>query len=157
VGPGRRWLNLDDLARPRRLDLLTGRADGSIIPERAIYKLEGDVLTLTINAPDRPRPTGFRADRKSPSTAVYTLHRWADDVAESEKTAVRIFVLKQAPASEVERVLRERLQPNEGRRIHLASEGRINAVIVRVRRELLAEVEAAVSDLDRKAASRSVR
>jgi uncharacterized protein (TIGR03067 family) len=57
---------LDPTKKPRAIDLVTRRSDGTTQTARGIYKIEGDRVTLCTNsAKDGERPTEFASRRQT--------------------------------------------------------------------------------------------
>jgi RNA polymerase sigma factor (sigma-70 family) len=69
------YLRIDLRVSPRAMDLMRGQANGSIATERAIYKLEGDRLTLCIGRPNGNRPKEFRAAETGPFPTLVEYRR----------------------------------------------------------------------------------
>jgi uncharacterized protein (TIGR03067 family) len=65
---------LDDKANPKTWDFINGKIEHGTDPpdNKAIYKLEGDTLTITMSSNGTDRPTKFIDPKEGPGTLVLT-------------------------------------------------------------------------------------
>src|SRR5262249_1342930 len=94
---GKTYLHLDAQASPKAIDLVRGQASGRIGTERAIYKLEGDSLTLCTGRPEGERPREVRA---SAAGLFPTLSRFR----RLNETDARVKASAWDPAAEIRRI-----------------------------------------------------
>ena len=66
---------LDPKQDPKHIDMMIPNDSGTPQLSRGIYKIEGDVLTLTYNVAAGPRPTSFEPGGRGQSTDTYRRQR----------------------------------------------------------------------------------
>jgi uncharacterized protein (TIGR03067 family) len=86
-------LKLDDSTTPKRIDWIKfRRPDGTEAePNLAIYKLEGDALTICQGGPGRPTPTEFKAGDDGPPAVLEFTRQPKPEPGEAEKGDLKAF------------------------------------------------------------------